>query len=147
MTVCWVPPAGKPIKCVLAVSVKCTCEVIASAVMPTNMTMARTPMIMSVPAALWLFGLRKFGTPLLTASTPVSAVQPDAKARNNNRPRAMPVMCDVVGAIGYFALSATTGCPVRILTRPTPSIDITIRTNPYVGTAKARPDSLTRAGS
>ena len=55
----------------------------------------------------------------------------------------MPVMCVVVGAIGYFALSATTGCPVRILTRPTPSIDITIRTNPYVGTAKARPDSRT----
>ena len=35
-----------------------------------------------VVAALRDFGLRKAGTPLVMASTPVSAAQPDAKARS-----------------------------------------------------------------
>ncbi len=49
--------------------------------MPANIVTVIAPMIASVAAAFLLLGGLKFGTPLLTASTPVSAVQPDAKAR------------------------------------------------------------------
>ena len=51
---------------------------------PTNITIVSPPMIASVLAALRAFGFLKFGTPLLTASTPVSAVQPEAKARSSS---------------------------------------------------------------
>ncbi len=43
-----------------------------------------------VRAAFWLLGLRKDGTPLLMASTPVSAVQPEAKARSARKIVAAP---------------------------------------------------------
>ena len=66
----------------LGSSAMCTRVTTASAVMPANMTIASPPMIVSVVAALRAFGSSKLGTPLLTASTPVSAVQPLAKARN-----------------------------------------------------------------
>ncbi len=56
----------------------------ARAVIPENMEMASAPMISKVAAAFWLFGFWKAGTPLLTASTPVSAVQPDANARRHS---------------------------------------------------------------
>jgi hypothetical protein len=47
-------------------------------------------MMTSVFAAFFAFGLRKAGTPLLIASTPVSAVQPDANARMARMTSAMP---------------------------------------------------------
>jgi hypothetical protein len=50
--------------------------------MPVNMVIANPPMIIKVMAALRDLGLRKAGTPLLIASTPVSAVQPEANARS-----------------------------------------------------------------
>jgi hypothetical protein len=61
---------------------QCTWVTTANAVIPANMSTASTPMIVRVVAALRDFGSSKLGTPLLTASTPVSAVQPLAKARN-----------------------------------------------------------------
>ena len=42
---------------------------------------AISPSSSSVVAAFWLFGLRNAGTPLEIASTPVSAAQPEEKAR------------------------------------------------------------------
>lgn len=62
----------------------------ASTVIPKNMVTESPPMIASVMAALRLFGLAKAGTPLLTASTPVSAVQPEAKARRARKTSAIP---------------------------------------------------------
>jgi hypothetical protein len=62
----------------------CTLLTNARAVIPTNMTIVRIPMIASVAAAFRLLGRLKFGTPLLTASNPVSAVQPEAKARSTS---------------------------------------------------------------
>ena len=47
-------------------------------------------MIASVAAALRAFGGWKLGTPLLTASTPVSAVQPLAKARSARKTVSSP---------------------------------------------------------
>ena len=49
--------------------------------MPPNIVTATRPIISSVVAAFLLLGLRKAGTPLLIASTPVSAAQPEEKAR------------------------------------------------------------------
>ena len=50
-----------------------------------------------VDAALRLLGFLKFGTPLLTASTPVSAVHPEAKARRTSATtRSPPVACSAL---------------------------------------------------
>ncbi len=46
------------------------------------MVIARAPITTRVMAALRDRGLRKNGTPLLIASTPVRAVQPEANARS-----------------------------------------------------------------
>ena len=63
----------------------CTCDAIASAVIPPNIVIARIPMIVSVAAALRLLGGWNAGMPFDTASTPVSAVQPDANARSTRK--------------------------------------------------------------
>ena len=68
----------------------CTCEAIASAVIPANIVIDSTPMITSVVAALRLFGASKAGTPFETASTPVSAVQPEANARRTRKTSGSP---------------------------------------------------------
>ena len=52
----------------------------ASADRPRNMTPRPVPMSTSVLRALRHSGLRKAGTPLEMASTPVTAAPPDAKA-------------------------------------------------------------------
>ena len=62
----------------------------ASAVIPANIVIDRKPMITSVVAAFRLFGSSKAGTPLETASTPVSAVQPEANARRTRNTIRMP---------------------------------------------------------
>ena len=63
--------------------------------MPTNIEIAMAPMSASVVAAFLLLGARNAGTPVAIPSTPVSAVQPDAKARNARNAKAKPVSaCD-----------------------------------------------------
>ena len=58
--------------------------------MPANIVVASTPIATSVPAALRLLGSLNAGTPLEIASTPVSAVQPDANARSARKIVASP---------------------------------------------------------
>ena len=58
---------------------------------PANIETEMPPSRASVVAAFLLFGLRNAGTPLLMASTPVSAVQPDEKALSSRKTRARPV--------------------------------------------------------
>ena len=83
----------------------------ASTVMPANMLIEITPMMASDCASLRLLGLRKAGTPLLIASTPVRAVQPEAKARMPRKTRARRVKAP--GAwIGRPADSARIVSPV-----------------------------------
>ena len=53
--------------------------------MLTIIVIAITPSSSSVVAAFLLFGLRKAGTPLEIASTPVSAAQPDENARASRK--------------------------------------------------------------
>jgi hypothetical protein len=67
-----------------------TSVVMASAMIPQNMTTARVPIMARVVAAFLLLGFRKAGTPLLIASTPVSAAQPEEKARRSRKTRANP---------------------------------------------------------
>lgn len=62
----------------------------ASAMMPQNMVTASRPIIASVVAAFFDLGLRNAGTPLEIASTPVSAAQPEEKARSSRKTRAKP---------------------------------------------------------
>src|SRR3954462_1256129 len=68
----------------------CTWVTIARAVIPANIVIASPPMIVRVAAALRAFGSWKLGTPLLTASTPVRAVQPLAKARSTRKTVSRP---------------------------------------------------------
>src|SRR5690349_17094711 len=89
----------------------------ARAVMPANMAIVMPAMIVMVLAALRLFGGLKFGTPLLTASTPVRAVQPWAKARNASSSTAAPAaLCS--GATEKDADSARGAWPVAACHRP-----------------------------
>ena len=86
----WTSP-WKPISAAGS-SAMCTSAASASAVIPANMVVASSPMTTSVVAALRLLGSSNAGTPLDTASTPVSAVHPDANARSTrNTPAAPPV--------------------------------------------------------
>ncbi len=61
-----------------------------SAIIDSSRVIAMEPMSSSVVAAFLLFGFLKAGTPLLIASTPVRAAQPDEKARRRRKTRAMP---------------------------------------------------------
>lgn len=75
--------------------------------------MLNPPIISSVNEALRGFGVRNVGTPLLTASTPVSVVQPDANAPSSRMISAAPV--GSVWANPNPADSATGACPMRLL--------------------------------
>ena len=55
----------------------------------SSIVIEMAPMSSSVVAALLLLGFRKAGTPLLIASTPVSAAQPEEKARSSRKTRAI----------------------------------------------------------
>jgi hypothetical protein len=110
-------------------------------VIPTNITIVSPPMTASVVAALRALGFLKLGTPLLTASTPVSAVHPDAKARSTSPTSSSPVTwCSA--SIPMGADSATGVSPTKVRVRPTPIMVRTHSTKPYVGIANTVPDSL-----
>ena len=83
----------------------------ASTVMPANMLTASSPMMARVLAALRALGRRNAGTPLLIASTPVSAVQPEANARRTSSrvkiPPTWAVRCSC-----WSAVAASGSCPV-----------------------------------
>lgn len=115
MTVRWVYEPQSPVSPVSrhASSAMCTLVISASAVTPTNMTIARAPIAVSVSAAFLDLGLRKAGTPLEMASTPVSAVQPEENARSTSISRARPVRfaSEGSGVTPYPALSATGASP------------------------------------
>ena len=58
--------------------------------MEVSMATEITPMRSRVVAAFLLFGFSNAGTPLEMASTPVSAAQPEAKARSMRKATAAP---------------------------------------------------------
>jgi hypothetical protein len=77
-------------------------------------------MITSVAAALRAFGGRNAGTPLLMASTPVSAVHPEANARSSRTARASPPTAEACSS-GIVADSAGGSVPWADRTAATPS--------------------------
>ena len=111
--------------------------------MPTNITTVIAPMIASVAAALSAFGLRKFGTPLLTASTPVRAVHPDENARSASATTSSPLTwwAGVIAVAGGLRHRRVAGD--RLPGADARSSAARCAMNPYVGTANSRPDSRT----
>src|SRR5262245_47013109 len=98
--------------------------------MPASRTTRMTMIAVSVRRALRTAGAAKAVTPLLTASTPVIAVQPLANARSNSQSVAPLV------AGGTFGGGTTgTGWPslASVLTTPMPRTANRQRTNAYVG--------------
>ena len=86
-------------------------------------------MMAKVAAALRLLGSLKLGTPLLTASTPVNAVQPEANARSTSARTTSPPACSSAW-IPNDADSATGASPLTVRTRPRASMTNTQATNP-----------------
>ena len=98
-------------------SAYCTPETSPITVSPEKSAMAIPPMSTSVICALRIFGLRKAGTPLDTASTPVRAEHPLENARSTSRISAACVSCSPCTV--YSALEAIGGSPSSVRTRPT----------------------------
>ena len=84
-------PAGNPIR-FAGFSAMWTSATSAKAVIPTNIEIESAPMIIRVDAALRLFGGWNAGIPFDTASTPVRAVHPEAKARRTRNTTRMPLV-------------------------------------------------------
>ena len=85
------------------------------------MVIAIRASISSVVAALRLLGLRNAGTPLLIASTPVSAAHPDEKARASRNISAIwdsGASHPAAGTISSSELSAIGRSPASDLIRP-----------------------------
>ena len=114
------------------------CMCTASQETPTNIAIAIPPRTASVVAALRPCGRRKAFTPFAIASTPVSAVDPDANARSTTKAVTAPVPA--------ARRSGTTACghpDAAQRATPVPTsrkIDVT---NAYVGSAKRMPASFT----
>lgn len=99
-----------------------TPEASPSAMMPPNMVTAIRPIMSSVVAALRLLGLRKAGTPLLMASTPVSAAQPVEKARRIRKAAAKAVRSLCSATIEKSALGACNCSPKTTVRKPPTTI-------------------------
>ncbi len=139
-------PTGVPllIRSFAGFSAILTSVAMASPMMPQNMVTASRPIAARVVAAFLLLGLRKAGTPLLIASTPVSAAQPEEKARSSRKTRAKPARPWCSGLIVYSEVGA---CMVSPRTSPRKAPQMIMMNTPatkrYVGMAKSLPDSLT----
>src|SRR5437763_8127485 len=105
---------------------------------PTNSAIAITPRAARVFAAFSPCGCRKALTPFAIASTPVSAVEPEANARRRTKSVTAPAPagreCGTVAVGQEPAAQRTTPVPTRA--------NIAV-TKAYVGRAKRRPDSRT----
>ena len=83
-------------------------------------------MAISVRRAFWASGRRNAGTPLEIASTPVSAVQPDAKACSTSSSPTVAV-CGGSGAVSPAGIGVR--WPVSWRIRPTSSMSAHEPTN------------------
>jgi hypothetical protein len=108
--------------------------------MPTSKTARMVTIAVNVIRAWRTAGSRNAATPLLTASTPVMAVQPLANALAK-------IHQLTISTPGFMVGGATTdtGCPpdTSVLTIPTATTPSSETTNRYVGMANAKPDSRT----
>jgi len=100
--------------------------------------MATDAIISSVLAAFDAWGFLNALTPFAMASTPVRALEPEAKARSSTNSVTAPVP-----AGSGFGATACGGDPSMHSTSPTAISTSIERMKPYVGSAKAMPLSLT----
>src|SRR5215218_788130 len=110
------------------------------------MVTAMAPSSARVVAAFLLFGFLNAGTPLLMASTPVSAAQPEENARRIRNPIAkvaVPLLKGLSGAMSRPALAASGRLPNSNRPKPHAAIPRMVIMKTYVGTANAVPDSRT----
>src|SRR5665648_1123493 len=98
--------------------------------MPANIATVRVAMMASVLAAFLALGGRKFGTPLLTASTPVSAVHPEANDRRTTPTSTRPLRDVFVAVTVRWADSAVGAEPNAVRARPTMIMANTAIRNP-----------------
>ncbi len=90
---------------------------------PISRATAIVPSISKVVAAFLDLGFSKAGTPLLIASTPVSAAQPDENARAIRNTSANPTILPCSECIWKPADSARSGFPsTKIRNSPQPSM-------------------------
>ena len=122
----WMYPSGSglPLRrnSVAGSRTMCTLVALARYMMPASMVAPMTPSSSSVVAAFLLFGGRKLGTPLLMASTPVSAAATDEKARSSRKAPASPTSPSSnpgAGTIVNAAEGASPSCPVAAWNMPT----------------------------
>ena len=95
----------------------------ARMMIPISSVIPIVPSNSNVVAAFRDFGLRKAGTPLLIASTPVSAAHPDEKARATKNAKAIPYRCESSACNSKLADSARTSSP-STYTRVSPHTSI-----------------------
>src|SRR5215471_4733427 len=105
---------------------------------PRNIVIATTPRTPSVRAAFFACGRLKALTPFAIASTPVSALAPDAKALSTRKIVRVPTP-----AGSGFGVWAIVQVPTAHFVTPTPIITSIETMKRYVGSANVRPDSRT----
>ena len=94
--------------------------------MPISRVTAIPPSISSVVAALRDLGFSNAGTPLLIASTPVSAAQPEENDRATRNANAKPTIWPCSACIWKPADSARSGLPsTKIRNKPQPIMTTT----------------------
>src|ERR1700742_1217375 len=131
-----------PASCVAGSSTIWTPVSLASKMMPINRLTAIVPSSSSVVAALRDLGFRNAGTPLLIASTPVSAAQPDENDRSTRNENPNPTRLLLDATRWKCELSAWMLPPAAERIRPQTTMPNTPTMKPYVGIANAAPDSL-----
>src|SRR5262245_61164679 len=102
----------------------------ASTAMPASRAMRTITITVSVVRAFFTAGLRNAPTPLLTASTPVIAVQPLANARSTIQLDAAAV---AAGSAGGATTAAGDPPDTSTLIRPISITPPRLGTNAYVG--------------
>ena len=100
---------------------------VARAIIDSSIVTETVPIRSRVDAAFLLLGLRKAGTPLLIASTPVRAAAPELKARSRRKAIARVPSCSIPGSGARVKpeLSAEGRVPAVRRTMPTRAIDRT----------------------
>ena len=115
--------------------------------MLTSIVIEMVPSSASVVAAFLLFGFLNAGTPLLIASTPVSAAHPDENARRSRNAAAIPLEHRARTGPRPRCRGRRFGRPAdaRTASRPKPQTAIPrmAAMKMYVGIANAAPDSRT----
>jgi hypothetical protein len=93
----------------------------AAKVMPPNISASRVTITVSVVRAFFHSGGWKAGTPSLIASTPVSAVHPEAKALSSRKMLTLWTVCSSMG-VAAWRFPAPHLIPITVSMRKIPAM-------------------------